>query len=190
MPARRTWTDDQLRRAVRKSRSARDLVIRMGLCVAGGTYYHLLKHVRRLKLDVSHFRGRQWSKGRNFRTPEYVRERLLKGILVSNKHVNSHQLKNELIFCGLKKAECEICGLKEWRGKPAPLQLDHENGDKLDNRLNNLRILCPNCHAQTPTYGSRNKKIGARGGTGRRSRLRTGRRKAWRFESSRAHQSS
>lgn len=50
----------------------------------------------------------------------------------------------------------ERCGISEWNGVPAPLQLDHVNGDRRDNRLENLRILCPNCHAQTDTWCGRN----------------------------------
>ena len=51
---------------------------------------------------------------------------------------------------------CEECGLAVWNGRPIPLELDHVNGRYTDNRLENLRILCPNCHAQTPTYRAKN----------------------------------
>lgn len=60
---------------------------------------------------------------------------------------------------GLKEDKCEICGqLPEWNGKPLVLQLDHINGDHYDNRIENLRIVCPNCHTQTDTFGTKKLK--------------------------------
>ena len=69
---------------------------------------------------------------------------------------NRHHLKLRLITDGYKEHWCEECGLREWRGEPIPLALHHVNGDGLDNRLENLALLCPNCHAQTDTFGVRN----------------------------------
>ncbi|MGB9177730.1 MAG: HNH endonuclease [Pyrinomonadaceae bacterium] len=66
-------------------------------------------------------------------------------------------IRKRLISEGLKKAACEVCKRKSWMGKPMPLQLDHINGQRSDNRLKNLRVLCPNCHAQTDTYCGKNK---------------------------------
>jgi AcrR family transcriptional regulator len=67
-----------------------------------------------------------------------------------------YNLKNRLIDAGLKENRCEECGLREWRGRPLSMALHHVNGDGTDNRLVNLLLLCPNCHAQTPNYGGRN----------------------------------
>jgi hypothetical protein len=65
-------------------------------------------------------------------------------------------LKRRLLRLGLKQDRCEICGLSEWRGAPLSLALHHVNGDGHDNRLENLQILCPNCHSQTDNFAGRN----------------------------------
>lgn len=65
-------------------------------------------------------------------------------------------LKQRLLSAGIKEDRCEECGIDEWRGEPLSMHLHHENGDGTDNRLVNLRSLCPNCHSQTDTYGGRN----------------------------------
>lgn len=83
----------------------------------------------------------------------------LNDYLEGRSHISSFKLKLKLWEAGLKPKQCEICGLTEWCGKPAPLALDHINGNNADNRLENLRILCHNCHAQTDTYAGRNQKI-------------------------------
>lgn len=70
--------------------------------------------------------------------------------------VRTNALKWRLIREGIKRRRCESCGRNEWSGRPIPLELDHINGRREDNRLDNLRVLCPNCHAQTDTYRGRN----------------------------------
>ena len=78
--------------------------------------------------------------------------------LGTDKYIQSHKLKQKLIEEGIKEHCCEICKLTEWNGQPIPIELDHINGVNSDNRLENLRILCPNCHAQTPTHAGKNIK--------------------------------
>lgn len=68
-------------------------------------------------------------------------------------------LKLRLFEEGLKERKCEWCGITEWNGQPAPLELDHIDGNSQDNSFENLRVLCPNCHAQTPTYRGANAKL-------------------------------
>jgi len=78
-------------------------------------------------------------------------------ILVENSNYSRVHLKKRLINEGLKSKKCDSCGIAdEWNGHPLSLQLDHINGINNDNRLENLRILCPNCHSQSLTYGGRN----------------------------------
>lgn len=66
-------------------------------------------------------------------------------------------LKLRLLAAGLKEHRCEECGATDWRGRPLSMALHHVNGDGLDNRLENLQLLCPNCHAQTPNFGVKNR---------------------------------
>jgi len=76
--------------------------------------------------------------------------------LTTGKRQHRGNLKRRLLGEGLKDARCEECGISEWRGRPLSLELHHANGDGRDNRLENLQLLCPNCHSQTETFGVRN----------------------------------
>jgi DNA-binding transcriptional ArsR family regulator len=78
--------------------------------------------------------------------------------LVSGRRVNRNHLKSRLLGAGLKEVCCEICGISSWRDEPLSLALHHVNGDGLDNRLENLMFLCPNCHSQTHNFSGRNRR--------------------------------
>lgn len=82
----------------------------------------------------------------------------LSELLVVGRVTNRTSFKGRLYEAGLKSKICERCGITEWQGEPMALQLHHVNGRGDDNRLENLEILCPNCHAQTDTWGGRNKR--------------------------------
>lgn len=77
-------------------------------------------------------------------------------LLVNGKKHHRGSLKRRLLGAGLKTGSCEICGISEWRGQPLSLALHHVNGDGHDNRLENLQLLCPNCHSQTENFAGRN----------------------------------
>jgi len=74
--------------------------------------------------------------------------------------ITSHKLKLKLIRDGVKQVRCEICKIVEWNGLPVPLELDHIDGNHFNNYFDNLRIICPNCHAQTLTNSGRKNKLG------------------------------
>jgi 5-methylcytosine-specific restriction endonuclease McrA len=77
-------------------------------------------------------------------------------LLVIGRRTNRAHLKMRLLKAGLKENRCEQCGITTWHGKPLSMQLHHVNGDGTDNRLENIELLCANCHSQTDTYGGRN----------------------------------
>jgi 5-methylcytosine-specific restriction endonuclease McrA len=85
------------------------------------------------------------------------RERPIEELLV-RKWTSRKNLKCRLFGEGLKERECEECGISQWEGQRLELHLHHVNGDGHDNRLENLQVLCPNCHSQTPNYGGRNRR--------------------------------
>lgn len=151
MKARR-WTDEQFAQAVQASTSVREALTRLGLVAAGGNYKEFRKHVARLGLDVSHFRGRGHGKGQPGKQP-------LHSILIrQSSYTNSNALRIRLIREGVLAPICAECGLTDWRDRPITLHLEHINGLNIDHRIENLRLLCPNCHSQTETYCGRNKK--------------------------------
>ncbi len=163
MPRSRSWTDAQLVEAVIKSRSYRGVLIDLNLVPAGGNYDQVKRRVQELRLKTDHFVGKGWNVGWVFdpRKPRLT----LKELLVSDRPTQSHKLRLRLIAEGLKKASCESCGWsKAAPDGRLPLELDHLNGNPNDNRLENLRILCPNCHSLQPTHRGRNKKVHLRHG--------------------------
>jgi hypothetical protein len=155
MTRKRSWTIDQLKKAVLESPSYRQVLSKLGLREAGGNYDQLKKYVKELNIDISHFKGKAWNKGlRGIGKPIIPLEK----ILVLSSSFQSFKLKNRLFKVGLKKPKCEQCGwAKTNLSGNSPLELDHINGDRHDNRINNLRILCPNCHSLQPTHREKNR---------------------------------
>jgi hypothetical protein len=153
MNNRYTYSEQELREAVKTSTSIRQVLEKLNIVPAGGNYQTTNRRIEKLNIDTKHFTGQAWNKGKVIGPKRDIKEYL------SNEFpILSHKLKNRLLAEGLKEHKCECCGITEWNGKPAPIELDHINGNHHDNRLENLRILCPNCHAQTDTYRGKNKK--------------------------------
>ncbi len=161
MPAKRSWTDQDLALAVVKARSYRGVLIALKLVPAGGNYEQIKRRVDELKLDASHFTGKRWNRGLTYVLKS---TQPVEALLNENGLVQSYKLKKKLFQKGLKKPQCELCGWAQIsEDGRIPVELDHINGNRHDNRLENLRILCPNCHSLQLTHRGKNKKVHLRG---------------------------
>ena len=148
--------EDEIRQAVLNSKTISETLRRLGLTVGGGSHHKRFeKRLLTLEIDFSHFTP-GWQRG----SPNRPGFRTIKEILVRNStYTSMTTLKRRLTQEGLLAEICGSCSLGPiWNQEPLTLQIDHINGDSRDHRLENLRLLCPNCHSQTKTFAGRNKR--------------------------------
>ncbi len=156
MPKPRSYTDEKLKQVVRDSISWSEVMRGLGLSIAGGTQDHLKSLTKRLMIDTSHLTGKKreypaWNTNTMPLDKILVQDSPYKG--------KNQDLKIKLIKAKLLEDKCSECGiLPLWNEKQLVLPLDHINGNNKDSRIENLRILCPNCHTQTETFSGRNRK--------------------------------
>lgn len=150
----RSWTDGDLARAVAESTSVAEVQRKLGFTPNGGMHRLISGHIRRLGLRTDHFLGQRWARGRPA-VNRFTARPLDQVLVAGSNYTSTGTLRQRLISAGLKPPRCERCGLDTWQGERLALALDHINGDRHDNRLENLRILCPNCHSLTDTWCGR-----------------------------------
>lgn len=144
MGSRKDTSKENLSVIIDECSSMREVLTKLGYAVSGASIKHVRRKIEEYGLTEPKYGSH--SKAR----------RELDDVLVENStYLNSNSLKKRLIKEGLLKPLCsnDDCGISEWRGMPITLQLDHTNGIHNDNRIENLRLLCPNCHTQTETWG-------------------------------------
>lgn len=146
------YTEPQLIEATKSSTSYRQVLTKLGLAEAGGNYINIKRKIAELDLETAHFHGKAWNKGLKFRPRIPLK---LSDVLVPNSSYQSNKLRKLLIREGIFEHKCYRCQLKVRMDRPIPLELDHIDGNNRNNTLENLMLLCPNCHAQTPSFRRR-----------------------------------
>jgi hypothetical protein len=148
------FTEEQARSAIGESRSFSEALRRLGLRPAGGNHRTLRKYASAWGISTDHFDPNWATRSRNHRSRTPLSEILVRDSTYSRGH-----LKERLYDEGLKERRCELCGQDEtWRGRSMALILDHVNGVGNDNRIENLRIACPNCAATFETHCGRSNR--------------------------------
>ena len=155
---KRKYTQEEFIRAWLNSKTIGEVAKKLGCNHSGAGYVVLRTAAQELNLPTDHMIEYGLNAGPSYNHLKFIP---LSEILVENStYTNIARLKIRLLREGLLEAKCheEDCGLTEWKGKPISLQLDHINGDNLDHRIENLRLLCPNCHSHTDTFAGKNKR--------------------------------
>ena len=150
-----TLSDDNFITLIKTSLNISEVLFKLGMSVKGNSwgYSQVKQRMLSLGLKFSDFRGKDLS---SYSKKEKIPDNLL--FTENSKHTRA-VIRKRIILEKLLPYKCSICGISEWNGKKLSLELDHINGINYDNRLENLRFLCPNCHSLTSTYGSKNSAI-------------------------------
>lgn len=145
------YTDTDLINAVATSISLREVLTKLSIVPAGGNYKTIRERITVLNISTVHFSGQAWNKGKTLGPKRNIEDYL------SNKvSIQPYKLKNILLRYKYLSPICSSCALTMWLGKTIPLELHHKDGNPHNNALENLCLVCPNCHALTPNYRGKN----------------------------------
>lgn len=154
------YTKEWLEELCKNSFSYREVLNKANRRPTGGNYDVLKQKVKEFEIDVSHFTGKLWSKGKTMETdnrivstPRYTYEE----IFCKDSKVSQNCLKRSIKKYNVIPYVCAKCGCTgEWQDGIISLEVHHEDGDRHNNSIENLKYLCPNCHALTETYRGKN----------------------------------
>ncbi|MET9563154.1 HNH endonuclease signature motif containing protein [Streptomyces tauricus] len=152
------WTKEILEPVVASSKSVNEVVRRLGLDSVGGHHTNITRRIKAYGLDTTHFEPvARTEKMRDNQRRRTAAEILVEDALAHARRTPGSRLKRALRELGIDE-RCGSCGLEAvWLGEPLPLEVDHIDGNWRNNRVENLRLLCPNCHSTTDTYRGRGK---------------------------------
>lgn len=148
-------SDDEFIALVKGSTCIKEILFKLGYSTVGNSwgYGKVKERMSILNLSSKNLKGKS-----GIATKNEISEIPNEELFTRNAH-NRKLVRTRIIRDKLLEYKCACCGISEWNGKKLSLELDHINGVNNDNRLENLRFLCPNCHSQTSTYGAKNKDL-------------------------------
>ena len=150
----RKWTKEFTEDLVKQSTSITDVIVKSGSKFSGGMHRLVKNYINRYEIDTSHFVGQHWSRGKTWEQDRRIKRKSNEDMFVVNGSSRQHTIRNR--YRKISAYECVVCQTDPvWNGKELTLHMDHINGNPSDNRVENLRWLCPNCHSQTETYSSK-----------------------------------
>jgi hypothetical protein len=132
----REYSDEDIIKHSKEVNSVAQLLIKLDLRPAGGNFANMKRLLQKLNIKTDHWKGQAWNKGQQLKDWSKYKQ---------TKHFRKHLLKE-------RDFKCESCNRKTWNKKQIPLEIHHVDGDRTNNKLDNLKVLCCNCHATTETW--------------------------------------